>query len=225
MAKLLLFLAFPAVELYLLFKVGSIVGASYMVLWVFASAFLGWGVMRSRRRSPMLDPLEGLGRGEPPQNMIAERLVFFLAGALLILPGLITDGLGLLLLIPPVRGRVAAFLGRRVAQQQGGASRMFIFGSGAGFGNGFGRKGDFDPFAFSRARDPFDGQDREEATSPRYATIIDSTAIEVRTEAGSDGNGGVSDSDGPGHTEASGSEDGAGDSGAKGKPAAGRDTS
>lgn len=45
-----------------------------------------------------------MARGVPPVKAIGHGLLILLAGGLLLVPGFFTDGVGFLLLIPPVRG-------------------------------------------------------------------------------------------------------------------------
>jgi UPF0716 family protein affecting phage T7 exclusion len=49
---------------------------------------------------------EQIERGEEPGQALFDSAVRFLGGALLVVPGILTDLTGLLLLIPPIRRRV-----------------------------------------------------------------------------------------------------------------------
>jgi UPF0716 protein FxsA len=59
----------------------------------------------------MLRTQEAVMRGEPPVGAMLDGGMSVMAGLLLIMPGLITDALGLILLIPPARH----FLANRLA--------------------------------------------------------------------------------------------------------------
>jgi len=113
----ILFLLFLALELYLLVKAGGIIGAFNMVLWVFASAMLGIWAVRTQGQSALLKVRAEMAAGLPPQTHFLDGLLLFFGGVLLILPGLIGDAAGLLLLIPPVRRwaapRLVAYLASR----------------------------------------------------------------------------------------------------------------
>src|SRR3546814_5913646 len=71
--------------------------------------------------------LASLDRGEPPVGELFDGLCLLAAGGLLLLPGFITDTIGLLLFIPPVR-RV---LGRAVlaALMKRGGTRIWVGGA------------------------------------------------------------------------------------------------
>ncbi len=168
MIKLLAFLLFPAIELYLLVKVGSLIGAFNMVLWVFVSAFIGIWAVRSQGQGIMNHVNQEVNQGRVPQSAMLNGLLLFVAGVCLILPGLITDAIGILLLIPFTRQLFLLGLGRYMASQAnqvrrdgGGSARVIFYSSSSGF----------DTRAPAPPKD--DG--------PRQATIIDSTAVELNS--------------------------------------------
>lgn len=103
-AKLLvLFILLPLAEIYLLIQVGSYLGAFHTVVLVVLTAAVGASLAR-------LEGLRTLGRiqsqlahGQMPAEEWVDALLIFMAGALLLAPGFITDTLGLYLLIPFTR--------------------------------------------------------------------------------------------------------------------------
>lgn len=166
MLRLFLFLLFPALELYLLVKVGGIIGALTMVLWVFASMLFGIWVVRAHSQYSMAQIRASMTEGRMPQYSIMDGLLLFLAGVLLILPGLISDAIGLLLLLPFVRQAVAESLGRYFQNRQSTGSTTIFFTNIGGPGQG-------------PAFDPRVCPPREPDEGPRQATVIESTAIEI----------------------------------------------
>lgn len=183
----LLFLLFPALELYLLVKVGAETGALNMVLWVFASAGIGLWAVRAQGQEAMNRARAEIAAGRVPQDNFLDGLLLFLGGVLLILPGLISDAAGLFLLLPPCRhwaGKsLAGYLGRRQTGAQG-ASRVIFFSSSAPGGpfsppgGPFARQdGAFSPHDSRTAPEAFESQD----AGPRQAVIIESTAIEINS--------------------------------------------
>lgn len=185
--RFVLFLLFPALELYLLVKLGGVIGALNTLAWVVASALIGIWAVRAQGQSALLKARAEMEAGRVPQTPFLDGLLLFLGGILLILPGFMTDAAGLLLLIPPVRLRAAFALTACISSRQtsgtGSGARIFFFGSG-----GFSRAG-------APPRDPFTrhGPERsvhyEPQTSdqaPRQATIIESTAIAMEKPASRD---------------------------------------
>ena len=59
---------------------------------------------------------EDTERGVMPAPHLMDGVMILLAGAVLMTPGLITDGFGLLLLVPPFRAMVRAWLRRRIEE-------------------------------------------------------------------------------------------------------------
>lgn len=100
---LLLFILVPLVELYFLIQVGSVIGALPTILLTIATAVAGIALMRIQGLSTMQRAQIAMSSGEPPQMALMEGVFIFLGGVLLFFPGLITDGLGLLFLVPFVR--------------------------------------------------------------------------------------------------------------------------
>lgn len=196
--KIFAFLLFPALELYLLVKVGAAVGALNMVLWVFASIALGVWAIRTQGQGVLFKVQASLAAGEAPQQSFLEGLLLFFGGVLLIIPGLVSDAAGLLLLLPPVRSAAARALGaylasRRPAPGSASGSRVFFFRSGGfpGAGQGFGHNTqDFDSIRPEQRLLYEDEGDDE----PRRAVVIDSTAVEIT--ATEDKNDDVQEGDG-----------------------------
>lgn len=104
---LILFIALPLVETWLLIKVGSIIGAAMTILMVIATALIGSQLVRRQGMQALAQVQASQARGEMPAVPILEGAALLLAGALLVTPGFISDTLGFLLLIPPLRQLVA----------------------------------------------------------------------------------------------------------------------
>ena len=99
----LLFLVVPLLEIYLLIKVGGVIGALPTVVLVVLTAVLGAFLLRLQGFSTMNRMRANMMRGRLPTMEIMEGAALLLAGALLLTPGFFTDAAGFLLLIPPLR--------------------------------------------------------------------------------------------------------------------------
>lgn len=99
----LLFLFVPLVELYVLIEVGSEIGALPTILLTIITAIIGAGLMRHQGVSTMQKAQLNMAQGQVPAVEMMEGVFIFLGGLMLLIPGLITDAIGFLLLIPPVR--------------------------------------------------------------------------------------------------------------------------
>ena len=101
-----LFLAFtliPVLEIYLLIKVGTYLGAFETVMIVIVTGFLGAYLARVQGLQTMIRVKESLNRGELPAEGLLDALLIFVAGVVLLTPGFITDMTGLLVLYPQTR--------------------------------------------------------------------------------------------------------------------------
>ncbi|MDX2205454.1 MAG: FxsA family protein [Hyphomicrobiaceae bacterium] len=100
----------PFLELILLVKLTGSIGFLWTLTLMVASAVGGGMLVAQQSASSFRQTLEAASRGEAPQNTVLEGGLLMLAGILFIVPGLITDAMALVLLIPPVRG----WLGQRL---------------------------------------------------------------------------------------------------------------
>lgn len=123
-AFLLLFLIFPILELYVFFKVSSSIGFFPALLLIFAGSALGVLVLRVAGLATALRARESLQRGVFPAEDMVHGLMMALAGGLLILPGFVSDVLGLIMLLPLTR-RLLANKMRQRAEEQAIRQRAF----------------------------------------------------------------------------------------------------
>ena len=110
LALILAVLALPLVEIALLIKAGGLLGFWPVLLIVLLTAMLGTAVVRQRGISVFSRVFAEIEAGRSGLEPMFDTLLAVTAGILLILPGLMSDGLGLLLLLPPVRTLVAALV-------------------------------------------------------------------------------------------------------------------
>ena len=98
-----IFLATPLIEIYLLIKIGNVVGAGATIFLVVLTAVLGAYLVRAQGFSTLANVQAQLARGRMPALEIMEGVVLFIAGALLLTPGFFTDAIGFVFLTPPLR--------------------------------------------------------------------------------------------------------------------------
>jgi len=96
-------LALPFVELALLLKLGALTDWKVPLLAVVVMAGVGIALIRSIGWLTFRQFQEELEHRRVPGNAILDTLCLFLAGLLFLFPGILTDFLGLLLLMPPTR--------------------------------------------------------------------------------------------------------------------------
>ena len=114
---LILFIAVPLVELYVIIQVGQVIGVLPTLALLVVSAVLGSLLLRQQGRSAWRRFNAALDERRFPGREVADGLMIAVGGTLLLTPGFITDAVGLLLLVPPsralVRRGLLAVLARR----------------------------------------------------------------------------------------------------------------
>jgi UPF0716 protein FxsA len=100
---LLLFIVVPIVELWLLFQLSDAFGFFTALALVFGTGIVGAWLARWQGLQAIVRLQNDMRQGMLPAGAIGDGALILVAGILLITPGMISDCLGLLLLIPPFR--------------------------------------------------------------------------------------------------------------------------
>ena len=104
---LVLFITIPLIEIAILIKIGSIIGAGYTIALVIGTAFLGVSLLRIQGISTLAKVQANIAKGQLPATELIEGLILLISGVLLLTPGFFTDMLGFLMLVPILRQRLA----------------------------------------------------------------------------------------------------------------------
>ncbi len=110
---LALFFLIPLIEIYLLIKVGSLIGALPTVFLVVFTAVLGAVLLRQQGFATLMRVQAMLARGQIPAIEVMEGAVLLVGGVLLLTPGFFTDAVGFVCLIPALRRRLIIWAIRR----------------------------------------------------------------------------------------------------------------
>ena len=102
-AVTLLIIGIPAIEIYLMIKVGSVIGALNTILLIFFTAITGVYFAKIAGLSALRSGFNQLIKNEIPIYEIISGAALAFAALLLIIPGFVTDVLGFLLIIPITR--------------------------------------------------------------------------------------------------------------------------
>jgi UPF0716 protein FxsA len=128
----LIFILVPIAELYVIIKVGGVIGVLPTLALLLADAVLGSMLLRHQGRAAWIRFNRALAEGRLPHKEVFDGVLVIIGGTLLLTPGFLTDILGLILLIPPtralVRGMSTRWVRRRMAM--GGGATIFTFGTG-----------------------------------------------------------------------------------------------
>ena len=99
----LIFLVVPVIEIFLLIKVGAVIGAWWTIGLVILTAVIGVRLLRIQGISTLARAQEKMDSGEMPAQEMMEGIGLIVAGAFLLTPGFFTDGAGFCLLVPRER--------------------------------------------------------------------------------------------------------------------------
>ena len=107
---LLTIILVPVLEIYLLIKIGSQIGAISTILLIFLTAILGIYYARYEGINTLRAGFVQLSRNESPSYEMLSGAAIAFAAILLIIPGFATDTLGFLLIFPLSRNFIFNFI-------------------------------------------------------------------------------------------------------------------
>jgi UPF0716 protein FxsA len=122
---ILLFTLVPLVELFLLIKIGTVIGALPTVLIVVGTGVLGAYLARQQGFQVWSRIQREMELGMFPAEDLLDGLLIFGAGVVLLTPGVITDVLGILILIPVTRHYIREWIKRRLQRMMDGGNITF----------------------------------------------------------------------------------------------------
>jgi len=102
-AAILFIIAIPLIEIYLMIKIGGVIGAFNTIFLIFFTAITGLYFARLAGLSAIRSGFNQLIKNEMPVYEIISGAALAFAALLLIIPGFLTDLIGFLLIIPVTR--------------------------------------------------------------------------------------------------------------------------
>ena len=111
---ILLFTLVPIIELALLIKIGQYIGVGYTLAIVILTGSAGAFLARSQGFRTLRRIQDDVNRGIMPTEEIFDGVMILSGGILLLTPGLITDLVGFMLLIPFTRHLIKAWLKQKI---------------------------------------------------------------------------------------------------------------
>ena len=102
-AAILMIIFVPIIEIYLFIKIGSQIGAISTISLILFTAILGVFYARYEGFNTLRSGISQLVKNEIPFYEIISGAAIAMAALLLILPGFLTDFIGLLIIFPPTR--------------------------------------------------------------------------------------------------------------------------
>ena len=106
---LLILIAIPAVEIFVMIKIGQNIGALSTVGFIFLTAIVGIYFAKIEGLNTLRSGVYNLYKNKIPLFEILSGASIAMAALLLIIPGFVTDAIGFLLLIPFTRKIIIKF--------------------------------------------------------------------------------------------------------------------
>jgi len=107
---LFLFIITPIVELFLLIEIGKAIGTLEIIGLTIASGIIGAALTKSQGFSVLRKMQKEMAEGRMPTANLMDGFMILIGGILLLTPGVLTDAIGFLFLIPWTRVLVKGLL-------------------------------------------------------------------------------------------------------------------
>jgi UPF0716 protein FxsA len=121
---LLLFVLVPAIELILLIEIGQLIGTLPTIGLIVFTGVLGAFLARRQGLQVLSRTRTELQAGQLPADSIFDGVIILIAGAFLMTPGILTDTLGFLCLIPATRRLIKKAVWSRLERAIQGSRRF-----------------------------------------------------------------------------------------------------
>ena len=99
----LFLMIFPFIEIYTLIAIGGSIGAFNSMLWIFFSGIMGLYLLRNQGLKTLLDIQSKKSVFEPTADNFLKTIFTPIGGFFLLIPGFITDVIGIMVLLPITR--------------------------------------------------------------------------------------------------------------------------
>jgi len=109
----ILFVVVPILELMIIIQVGQSVGAWNTVILLVVDSLVGAWLVKHQGIGLLKKSQDRMRNGELPSDEIFSGVAVLFAGALMLTPGFLTDLIGLLLLVPPIRAGALLIVRRK----------------------------------------------------------------------------------------------------------------
>lgn len=107
-------IAVPLIEIALFVVIGGRIGLLATIAVVVVTALAGTALLRLQGLEVIAQARRAAGEGHMPIQSVIDGLFLFAAGLLLLTPGFLTDAVGFVLFIPPLRRGLAAWIWQRL---------------------------------------------------------------------------------------------------------------
>ena len=107
---LALFLLIPIIELFIMFKIGKVIGLEITILIIIITAIIGAKLTKVQGAKAIKSAQSEIKSGKLPHKEVMDGIMIIIAGAFLLTPGFVTDIVGFSLLLPTLRSNYQKLL-------------------------------------------------------------------------------------------------------------------
>jgi UPF0716 protein FxsA len=111
------FIVMPLIELYVAIQVGSQIGALNTIGLLIALSVIGAWLVKRQGLGLARRVQQQVRAGHAPTKELVDGALLLVAGVLMFAPGFVSDAIGILLLIPPIRALVRNMVMRRIGRK------------------------------------------------------------------------------------------------------------
>ena len=115
---LLLIILVPVIEIYLLIKIGSQIGAITTIILIFTTAIVGVYYAKYEGLNTLKSGFIQISKNETPTYEVLSGAAVAFAALLLIIPGFATDILGFLLIFPISRKFIFTLFSKKIEKKK-----------------------------------------------------------------------------------------------------------
>jgi UPF0716 protein FxsA len=118
----------PIVEIAVLIGIGQVIGLGWTLLLMLVTSFIGGWLLRKEGGKAWRAFQADLADRKPPGNTATDGLLVLIGGIFMLVPGFVSDVIGLFFILPPTRRLARAFALRVIAPRMSAAASTTLFG-------------------------------------------------------------------------------------------------
>jgi UPF0716 protein FxsA len=116
---LLAFIGVPLIEIALFIQVGGFIGLWPTIAIVITTALVGTALIRRQGLNTLQRAQQEMDAQRLPVRELFDGICLIFAGAMLLTPGFLTDTVGFVLLVPPLRALLGRYVWRALQNAKG----------------------------------------------------------------------------------------------------------
>ncbi|NLB34288.1 MAG: FxsA family protein [Elusimicrobia bacterium] len=111
---IIIFIALPVIELIILINISQSIGVFYTIFLILFTGIAGALLARAHGYIVVMKIMDDIGKGRMPADKLIDGAMILVGGIMLLAPGLVTDTLGFILIIPISRRFLKTLIKRKL---------------------------------------------------------------------------------------------------------------